>query len=105
MQGVVSYQGAFSCLHAVVGSVDRISYRRGKKRKKQKHSSPRLLHWAATVNVQRGGTDNSSQGRPPGTTLDHRLPSSSFSPFMNKNAGSLTCSKDVFYLLQLRMEL
>lgn len=53
---------------------------------KQAHSSPCLIHRAATVNVQRGGKDNFSQGRLPGTTLDHRIPSSPFSPFMNKNA-------------------
>lgn len=85
-QRVISYQGAFFNLHFLVSSVDRISYRRGKKQK-EKHSSPCLIHWAATVNVQQSGKDNFSQGRLPGTPLDHCLPSSLFSlKSMNKNA-------------------
>lgn len=76
------------------------------KAKRQKHSSPCLIHWAATVNVQRGGKDNFSRGRLPGTTLDHRrLPSSLFSlKFMNKNAvKSLPNSRTPFYLSRLRI--
>ena len=83
--GVISYQGNFT-LHSV-SSVDRISYREGKKKSKSKGTPPPpcLIHWAATVSVQQGGKDNFSQGRLPGTTLDHRLPSSLFSlTFMNK---------------------
>lgn len=74
---------------------------------KQAHSSPCLIHRAATVNVQRGGKDNFSQGRLPGTTLDHRIPSSPFSPFMNKNAVKVYQRKRFcfFYLSQLRKEL
>lgn len=80
--------GLFSTLHSVVSSVDRISYHEAGVRRKQKHSSRCLIQWAATVNIQRGGKDNFPQGRLPGTTLDHRLPSSPSSPFMNKNAVS-----------------
>lgn len=60
------------------------------KKQKHKHSSPCLIHWAATVNVQRGGKDNFSQGRLPGTTLDHRLPSSLFSLFWIKIQSKFT---------------
>lgn len=66
---------------------------------KQAHSSPCLIHRAATVNVQRGGKDNFSQGRLPGTTLDHRIPSSPFSPFMNKNAVKVYQRKRFFFFI------
>lgn len=99
--GVVSYQRVFSALRSVVSSVDRISYHKGGK---QKHSSPCLIHWAATVSVQRGGKDNFPRGRLPGAALDHRLPSSAFSAFVNQNVVKVYQSKR-FYLLQLRMEL
>lgn len=58
---VGSYHRAFSSLQSVVSFFHRISYW-GEKRK---HSSPRLIHWAAPVTVQRGGKDKFSQGRLP----------------------------------------
>lgn len=98
----------FPTLPSVVSSVGRILRRRGKWGE-QRHSSSCLIHWAATVNVQQGGKDNFSQGRLPGTTLDHRLSSSLFSSkCMNKNAAkvcSIAKQTQCFYLLQLRAEL
>lgn len=58
----------------------------GGKSYSKKHSSPRLIHWAAAANVQKGGKDNSQRKLPGKLLITSSLHLCSLLRFMNKSS-------------------